>query len=274
MGNFVTTTNPSTPVQNTNFTLTITDAFVEDSGMFQAIYEPYVLTLASTYEFTDYTIVDGNTLRFNDVNVPVSGTLAMEVHDGFAAAYSGNSNNTWTDTINLDPICYVAGTKITCQDGDVNVEDLQPGMMVKVLDAEGRPGYRAVVGSMSSVMYCSKSHNYSKVYCLPKGALGENLPFQDLFVSGAHSYLVKDIGDEGLKAKMAGFFGADRATLGGGLYKLVVSYSPQWHVAEGIAQAQLHHFALEHENELDHYAILANGVWSESMNLNNLRMRQ
>lgn len=279
MGNFVTTTNPSTPVQDTGFTLTITDDFTEDGGMFQDTYEPYTLTLAGTYVYTtgNYTIaVDGNSITFGtttEINIPLSGEITMVVNDDSAIQLGTPTNNIWIDTIDLDPICYVEGSEILCLiDGKekyVKVEDLTEGTLIKIYLPEKENTYKKMVGITKSTMHPSKSHKVSKIFVLRKDKLGEELPYKDLYVSGAHSYLVDELKEGKELDTMIKFCGRTGLMLYD-KYKLMVSISDEWEELDDRNPFTLYHFALEHENEYAHYGVYANGILSESMNIFNL----
>lgn len=277
MGNFIITTHPSLPIEDINFTLTITDSFVENGGMIQSIYEPYQLTLADTYVVNDYTIVDDNTLRFNGINIPVSGSIPIKITDSYSTTHGGETNNIWNDTITIDSVCYVEGTEILCLiDGEekyVKIEDLTKGILVKTYISETKCDYKKMAGSRKSTIYPSKTHNNSKIYVLKKNKLGKGKPYKDLYVTGAHSYLVDEINDDIKLEKMKCLFGKARSKLYN-KYKLLVSYSEEWENTGYVNPFTLYHFALENSNIYDHYGVYANGILSESMNIENLIIRK
>ena len=86
------------------------------------------------------------------------------------------------------PICYLSGTIIRTVDGDRKIDDLQIGDLVKTLNGTARP-----VKWVGRLSY-SKSHRDWQKKILPvlitKGALGDGLPFRNLYVSQAHMLCV------------------------------------------------------------------------------------
>lgn len=276
MGNFITTTNIS-PVQDTNFTLTITDEFTEGDGMIQDTYEPYTLTLAGIYTYTspNYTI-GTNSITFGTVtpiNIPVSGTISVVVNDDSINQIGTSTNNIWNDTITIDPICYVEGTEILClineKEEYIKIEDIKKGTLIKIYSPGTESRYKKMEGIAKSTLYPSKSHARSKIFVLRKDKLGKEMPYKDLYVSGAHSYLVDKLKEGEQLNTMIKFCGRTGLMLQD-KYKLIVSLSEEWEELNDTKTYILYHFALESDNLYDHYGVYANGIISESMNIFNL----
>jgi hypothetical protein len=279
MGNFLTTTVPSPAIQDTDFTLSITDEFTESGGTF--LYPPFKLTLAGTYISTDFVVTNNfHTITFGGtipINIPVSGTIPVLVEDDFLISEGGPSNNTFEDTITMDAICYAEGTRILCLiDGNekyVNVEELKKDMLVKTYNPH-KDEYKKMVGISKSLLYPSKTHKLSKIHMLKKNKLGENLPFEDLYVTGGHSYLVDSINDKHTLEFMEQcnpVFGAKIHDK----YKLLTAFSDEWNNVNMMDKSiTIYHFALEHEHEFGQYGVYANGILSETMSLHFFKKRK
>ena len=282
MGNFLTTTSPNPPVQDTNFTLSITDEFEEGSGTFQNSYGPYTLTLTGNTVYTsdDYAITNnGNTITFGGttpINIPESGSITIRVEDDYSTTHSGSSNNIFNDSITLDPICYAEGTLILCLiDGIekyVKVEELKKGMLVKTYNPE-KLEYKKIFGVSKSFMCPSKSHMLSKLFVLRKNKMGENMPFEDLYMTGGHSYLVDSIEDESTLQFMEQcnpVFGAKIHDK----YKMLTAFGKECEESKNYDPVVTYHFALEHEHEFGQYGVYANGALSESMSIHFFNKRK
>ncbi len=94
---------------------------------------------------------------------------------------------TGLEAITLEVTCYAQGTRIATADGETEVEALQIGDMVKTLHA----GLQKVkwIGTRS---YAAPFANHAKVLpvCIKSGALDDNIPSRDLYVSPGHAICI------------------------------------------------------------------------------------
>ncbi|MBS7535060.1 Hint domain-containing protein [Ancylobacter sonchi] len=94
-----------------------------------------------------------------------------------------------TDTINSDPVvvCFLAGTRIAAPGGPRKIEDLALGDLVLTAAGETRPirwiGRRTVVAAFADPLHAYPIR-------VGAGALGENLPADDLLLSPDHALLI------------------------------------------------------------------------------------
>ncbi len=85
-------------------------------------------------------------------------------------------------------VCFAHGTLIACRDGDVAVEDLKSGDMVRTQDN----GFQEIrwVGSMKVEPLALLQNPKLRPVRITAGALGNDLPKRDLLVSRQHRILV------------------------------------------------------------------------------------
>ncbi|WP_298295521.1 Hint domain-containing protein [uncultured Litoreibacter sp.] len=88
------------------------------------------------------------------------------------------------DSLTAEITCYLEGTGIATPDGDVAVEDLQPGDVIMTAD-----GGTTEVKWVGIQPVDTRKATPSKVnpICLVKGAIADNVPARDLFVSPDHA---------------------------------------------------------------------------------------
>jgi hypothetical protein len=91
---------------------------------------------------------------------------------------------------NIDVACYVAGTRIATAAGEVAVEDLNIGDELKTLHAGlqkikwiGTRGYAAPFANHASVL----------PICISAGAIADNVPSRDLWVSPGHAICIDGV---------------------------------------------------------------------------------
>jgi autotransporter passenger strand-loop-strand repeat protein len=94
-------------------------------------------------------------------------------------------------TVNTTPPCFVAGTRIATETGEVRVEELQPGDRVMLHDGRVAPivwiGHRQVD--------CARHSGPALVWPVrvAAGAFGPGQPRRDLFLSPDHAIFVTDV---------------------------------------------------------------------------------
>ncbi|WP_424972308.1 Hint domain-containing protein [Dinoroseobacter sp. S76] len=122
---------------------------------------------------------------------PVDGIASTEVmtpgqtyHFNYERT-SHQQNNQYTDFVS----CFVAGSRILAETGEVPVEDLRPGDRVITADHGPQP-LRAVLRRPVRAAELARSRDLRPVR-IAAGALGQGLPARDLRVSPQHRLLVR-----------------------------------------------------------------------------------
>jgi hypothetical protein len=108
--------------------------------------------------------------------------------DGFIVANDGHGGT----QINVDdPVCYLRGTHILIPSGERCVEDLKIGDAVVTRFG----GLRAIkwIGRQSFAAEAIRGNLEQIPVHIRAGALGENLPVRDLYVSPGHSMLIGEV---------------------------------------------------------------------------------
>lgn len=135
-----------------------------------------------------FTTTSGDTfwvIRIDGVNVGISGPVLPE--PGTTYEVSGSSDGQATPFTNVP--CFVAGTLITTTDGPVKIENLQVGDEVLASDGACYP-IRWIGQRRLDKVDLEQNPNLTPIL-IRTGALGENLPSQDLRVSPQHRILVR-----------------------------------------------------------------------------------
>lgn len=137
----------------------------------------YQFTTPLGDEVTDpiYLGGDGGNYSFAAVVTDVAGNTGQS--GGFPI----------TITADLNAVCYLKGTHIQTPEGEVAVEKLQIGDLVTT--ASGKVESIKWIGRRGYVTRFLPSHNRRNVLPIriARGALGENIPHRDLFVSPEHA---------------------------------------------------------------------------------------
>ncbi len=126
--------------------------------------------------------------------------LGRENVDGYEILPDGNvivanGNSLWLakpgvqDINTATVVCFVAGTRIATEEGSIAVEDLRPGIVVLTVDSGPVP-VRWVGSRTVTAAELDASEKLFPIR-IRKGALGDNCPASDLFVSRQHRILVK-----------------------------------------------------------------------------------
>jgi autotransporter passenger strand-loop-strand repeat protein len=143
-----------------------------------------------------FAYVSGSTSAFID-----SATDLLSVTDGsgfYTQQLAGNYANTvfaaspdaptGTGTLlELEVLCFVAGTLIATPSGDVPVQHLAVGDMVRTAGGAVRP--ITWIGE-GSVLATRGRRSAATPIIVGKGALGDNVPYRDLRVTKGHSFFL------------------------------------------------------------------------------------
>lgn len=105
----------------------------------------------------------------------------------FTPASAGNGHQLIIDSITTNINCFLEGTKVACVEGEVAVEALSPGDMLRKPD-----------GSTTTVKWVARQDMHPRFQhpakinpiCIKAGALDDGVPRRDLFVTGEHALLI------------------------------------------------------------------------------------
>jgi len=218
----------------------------------------------------EYSLDGGNTFApFSPAQttspVSISG-LNIRTHYSIVLRAVNNAGGEESAVLNMYYLCFLEGTKILCFNPETNqeeyraIETLRKGSLVKTVD----DGYKAVDTIGTSKIYNPGNSVRSKnrLYKCSK----ENYPVltEDLFITGCHSILVKDISDAE-RTELMEFQGKIYIT--DNHYRLIaaVDKRAEPHACEGVFN--IWHMALENESYYFNYGIYANGLLVETSSL-------
>lgn len=177
---------------------------VEVNGVFRQ-FQQFTTWTSSTITYSDGTteniVVHVYQLDNGDLTYRLSDP---EVEQVLSAGYSladietiqlGTLSDFSSRFESLDPtnhndfVCFVAGTVILTEDGEMPIEDLSEGDLVKTLDASFLP-VRWVGKTVLGKQELETSPNLQPIR-IKSGALGGDIPNKDLLVSPQHRVLVR-----------------------------------------------------------------------------------
>lgn len=199
-----------------------------------------VLDLSALTAGVDYTI----TYEAVGGSVQSSDTLGQPSEDG-VVTFSDGSTLTFTNVETV--ICFAKGTKIATDRGDLAIETLSQGDRVLTRD-HGFQGIRWI-GSVKTTVQDLIAMPDLRPIRIAAGALGTQMPAEDLLVSPQHRLLVRSkIADR--------MFGEDEVLLAAkhlvGLNGIAV--------ADDVQDVEYYHFLFE-----EHEIVVANGALTESL---------
>jgi hypothetical protein len=148
--------------------------------------------LGDTLVLTGFSATSGTFSAAHGGLTLVNGTVSkvLDITGSFTTANFSIASSGTTTSITLQPNapCFVAGTRILTPHGETAVENLQAGDMVITLHGEDRPvvwtGHRTID---------LRQHPHpeqAQPICIAAGALEENVPLRDLWVSPDHALLI------------------------------------------------------------------------------------
>lgn len=276
--NFTYITSPSPPIATQTFSMTITDEF----NLVNAPTYTYFLKLGvepTIYFYSSYTT---NTVTFTNLTYASSGTniefILYEDSTG-SNVYSPVSSNplysnyvSYTSLFNVNPICYVKGTKILCLIDNielyVKIEDIKYDTLIKTY----LHGYKKIKKLVYSTFENSLEYNnniISNIYKLSKDK--EDVLIEDLYVSGQHSLLVDSLTEKQIKKLM--MFWSQLLKIDD-KFLLMSCADERFEIILDKNIYELYQVVLEHENINGRYGIYANGILSESMSLNTFNRKK
>jgi hypothetical protein len=142
--------------------------------------------------------------KINNATFTYLGTATVSGKVVGFIAKSGNNVYLFTDTQNKNNgtfnnlkqgtgttvICFLPGTQIATPQGEVSVESLRPGDLVQTADGRIVP-VRWIGRQTVSTLFADPLRVLP--ICIKSGALAENIPSRDLYVSPDHAILIDDI---------------------------------------------------------------------------------
>lgn len=152
-----------------------------DGYVFSGLSDPSLATLTFDTTTGEYTFtVDWTAVIATGSDQVVSFTVT---------GTSGGNSDTDTVSVNL-LICVVRGTRIETRKGQVKVEDLAVGDMVRTLDGAYQP--IRWVGSRKVTRAELKADKSLRPVRIKAGTMGDGMPRRDLRVSPQHRLLLND----------------------------------------------------------------------------------
>jgi hypothetical protein len=227
----------------TSMTFNSTTFVLANGALAQNIFFSTAGNTGTTIGFTGTTTVGGvfiagTAITFGGVST-INGNLFIQNTDrGTNVTFAANS------IVNAPTVCYLKGTKVLTDGGYVAVEDLSVGDKVithgNIVDNLNVDKYDK--SKTKSVLWTgnfkpSELNEYSLPICVKAGAISENVPFEDLYVSPGHRIVVD--------GKLV-------------LATELINGSTVFQV-DSLDSVEYYHFELE-----SHLAVLVNGVASES----------
>ena len=180
------------------------------------------------------------------------------IYDGTSELNEGIGNSTFITQIS-DPSCFNEGTKILCLNKNLGeeyipIETLRSGDLVKTF----KHGYRKIdlIGKNTLINNPSKFNE-----CMFKMEKSDsNGLIEDLIVTGGHSILVDDLGEQKEEnEKLLGTQIIDNK------YLLLAAVSSDFSKIETVNVYTYYHFILENNgNDEERYGVWANGVLTET----------
>jgi hypothetical protein len=177
----------------------VTNISAKKQDLFNKDGTPARITEVSSYSGDNVNDLNGTSDTFTYNNNPY--TYVGSVPGGFVAK-SGNSYYMFRDTnvltgndnyiVSTNPtvICFLPGTQIATPTREVFVETLQRGDLVKTSDGRTIP-VRWIGRQTVSTLFADPVRVLP--ICIKAGALAENVPSRDLYVSPDHAILLDDI---------------------------------------------------------------------------------
>jgi hypothetical protein len=144
--------------------------------------------------FFPLTYVGGGGTSNRNINISASQSAMPGNYTITFNAYTLENGLQATTTLNItveSPPCYLEGTLIATNKGEVKVENLQIGDMIETYN--GNDVIYKPVKWIGYVTMCVEPNSKNNPYRIIKHALGENVPSQDLLVSPAHNIYIDNV---------------------------------------------------------------------------------
>ena len=178
-------------------------------------------------------------IRIDGDNVGISGPTLPTPGSSYTVDTDDGTNDGQSIPIDQVP-CFTAQSRILTPNGWLQIRDLSVGDRVMTADN----GAQEIVWIGAKRLARADLPDHLKPILIPKGAIGEGQPFQDIIVSPQHRFLIKKWECQMLFGESEAFVAAKWLRSGRQLNPLVVDY---WHVMFD-----------------QHQVIFANGLETES----------
>jgi hypothetical protein len=257
--------------QEYNDSYTTTPSSLTYGSPFQLIYsspnyvlnQSYVLKYGSnTIDTQTYTGVLVNTLPsiiFN-ATVPDTYSATLQIYDSSGIEFGGSMNLTFTYP------CFLEGSKILRLNIDIDeeeyiaVEKLKPGDIIKTSTC----GYKSIafIGKSKLERPADDPNKKNRLYVFnKKNCKGV---FKDLCITGEHCTLHKTLTPEKRK-QVREYMGDDYITETFHRVPACLDERAEPYIGDG--PVTIWHFALEHNNLYNNYAVYANGLLVETCSI-------
>ena len=205
------------------------------------------------YKLNNMQIMDPQPLGYPAILTHKSGTL-WEASLQSISDFVGTDNN---------PICFNEGTKILClnkkfEEEYIPIENLRKGDLVKSY----KHGYRKIDLIGKNPMINNPEKFYECMYKMEK--TNENGLIEDLIVTGGHSILVDDLGEN--KEENEKIFKGTQMI--DDKYLLLSCVSKDFKKLENNNLYNYYHFVLENSGNDERYGVWANGILTETPSKN------
>ncbi len=145
-------------------------------------------TSADTLDLTDFAATSVSFINTGDlVLANATANATLDLTGNFSTGdfvIHGDGNN---GTLIEEVTCFTKGTRIAADRGEIAVEDLKMGDLVRTLHAGPQP-----VKWIGTRTYAAPFANHAKVLpvCIKAGALAAGVPARDLYVSPGHAICI------------------------------------------------------------------------------------
>ena len=193
--------------------------------------------------------------QFNSIASPSTAYYSPGISN---PSVLGDPGQYFTNIEPSGPIsCFKEGTKILTDKGYTPIQYLRKGTLVKTL----KNGYKPIfmIGKKEMYHVASQERIKDQLYKCSKNEYPEL--FEDLIITGCHSILVNSFKEE-QREKIINTLG--NICITEGTYRLPACVDDRAIIYETPGKYTIYHFALEHDNYIFNYGVLANGLLVES----------
>lgn len=276
--NFTYQTTPISVIATEPFTMVITDEF----NLVNPAYG-YILKLGTETTLYLFTSSTSNSVTFEGLTYSTFGSnitfILYEDPDPTgtntlsADAYPLYLNNVeYTGLLDINPVCFVKGTKILClvEDKEIylNIEDIKQDTLIKTY----LHGYKKIKKLINLKFVNSQSESKNilcGIYKIDK--LKDNNLIEDLYVSGQHSSLVDSLTTEQIEKIMCIWSQLLKID---DKFLLMAFADERFERVHNNVEYELYQIILEHPDKSGRYGIYANGLLSETMSSNTFNRKK
>lgn len=270
--NFTFQTTPTNIIATQTFTMVITDEF----NLVNPAYG-YILKLGTESTLYLFNSLTSNSITFNNLIYNTFGsniefilyedptptgtnTLSSEAYPLYL------NNVTYTGLFDVNPLCFVKGTKILCliegKEKYINIEDLKEDTLIKTYLHGFKKIKKLIYLKFKNSKYDTKN-NICGIYKLNKEK--DNCLINDLYVSGQHSSLVDNLTKEQIDKIMCVW---SKLLKIDDKFLLMAFCDEKFNRVYNNNEYELYQVILENSNNSGRYGVYANGLLSETMSLN------